>query len=577
MKTRLSFCSLLVLIGIANAEQTVLLEVDGIKDKDLYQNVRIYLSQLSNDDADSSERYQQLVQETVDKALRAKGYYNTQYRFELTPRTSSNKDLLTLYVQLDQPVKLDEREIKITGQAEQDDDFKRLLAKEVPPMGTVLNHETYDNFKSSIEKLSQTNGYFDGQWLYHRLEVHPKEYLADWRLGYDSGKRYRYGKIGFKGNQIREEYLTNILRIKSGDYYYLNDLSILSNDFSSSSWFSSVLVEPSVKQPSKEVDLDILLIPKKKNDIEVGIGYATDVGPRLQFNWKKPWINGRGHSLELNSYLSKPKQRVEFGYKMPVKAQPLHYYYQVSGGLDRENQNDTQFTGAYSAFQRFWNHETGWAFSFGVKTRYDAFEQGSDKFKTFLLYPTASLNRTRSDGRRFPLWGDSQKVTINFGDKAFISEVSFYSFKASTAWVRTYFDNHRIVARAEVGYLKSAEFERIPPSLRYFAGGDMSVRGFGYKKIFPKNNQGKLIGGSHLATGSVEYQYQVYPDWWAATFYDTGLSDKKFSGKALHSGAGIGVRWASPIGAVKFDLAMPVRSPDNKKGLQFYIGLGTEL
>lgn len=155
--------------------------------------------------------------------------------------------------------------------------------------------------------------------------------------------------------------------------------------------------------------------------------------------------------------------------------------------------------------------------------------------------------------------------------------MNFYSAKASTTWIRTYADNHRFYLRGEIGYLNAGEFERIPPALRYFAGGDMSVRGFGYKKISPKDEDGDLTGGSHLITATTEYQYQVYPNWWGAVFYDTGLSAHHYKATDRHSGVGIGVRWASPIGAIKFDLATPVRSPTNEKGIQFYIGLGAEL
>lgn len=560
----------------ATAEQTVLLNVQGISDQTVYNNVRIYLSQLSNDEADGSERYQYLVQETVDKALRAQGYYNTQYQFSLTPRPAPQKDRLTLQVTLDTPVKLDERDIQISGEAAQDSEFQKIL-QNVPAQGSRLNHETYENFKSNLEKTAQARGYFDADWLYHRLEVYPTEHIADWRLGYAGGTRYRYGLIAFKNSQIREDYLTNMLRIKSGDHYLINDLSKLSSDFSSSNWFTSVIVDPKVDEQNKTVNLDVLLQPKKKNDIEVGIGYATDVGIRLQFNWKKPWINSRGDSIELNSYLSQPEQSVEFGYKIPLKSNPLNYYYQLSASAERENQNDTSSTAANIGFQCFWNHETGWAFSLGVKARYDAFEQANSKFNTLLVYPTASLNRTRSDKKRFPLWGDSQKLTVNWGTRALGSEVNFYSAKISSAWVRSFYTNHRFYLRAELGYLKSSRFEQIPPALRYFAGGDMSIRGFSYKAVSPTAPDGKLVGGSHLATGTIEYQYQVYPDWWGALFYDTGLAAERYSRQELHSGAGIGVRWASPIGAIKFDLATPVKSPNNNKEIKFYLGLGAEL
>lgn len=560
-----------------NAEPLVDLEVKGINDKEAKKNVNLYLAQLSNEYADGSERYQYLVETTVDKALRALGYYNTQYRFEQHPRTGK-RALLVLHVQLDsETVKIDETDIALQGDAKQDKDFINLL-KKVPKSGSRLNHKNYDDFKNSIESLAFSNGYFDGNWLYHRLEVYPTEHKADWRLGYDSGNRYHYGQITFKDNQIREEYLRNILKIKSGDSYVANDLSILTQDYLSSNWFSSVMVEPQLNEREKLVDLNVLFQPRKKNEVEVGIGFETEVGPRLQLNWKKPWLNDRGHSIESRTYLSQPEQRFEFGYDIPLRQDPLRYYYQISGSLENEDLNDTKSTAATLGFQRFWTRETGWSFSAGIKARYDSFTQANDTFKTLLIYPTASLNRTRTDGKPYPLWGDTQKLTVNWGSRAIGSDVNFYSYKASTSWARTYFDNHRFYLRAEIGYIKANQFERIPPALRYFAGGDMSVRGFGYKSISPRDpKNGKRIGGSHLATGTVEYQYQVYPDWWGAVFYDTGFASNQFKPKDLHSGTGIGVRWASPIGAIKVDIGTPIKSPDNKKGFQIYIGLGSDL
>ncbi|QIW16146.1 hypothetical protein A4G20_07285 [Pasteurellaceae bacterium RH1A] len=555
----------------AYAHASVTLKVEGIPKGALLDNVNIYLDQLKNEVADGSERHQYVVQQAVDKGLRALGYYNTQYHF------SQSGDVLTLQVQLDQPVKINETDISLTGQASQDSEFEKVL-KEVPKKGTVLNHETYDNFKGEIETLAQKRGYFDGTWLYNRLEVYPKEHIADWRLAYDSGTRYKYGKIAFKGSQIREDYLRNILRIHTDEDYLMNDLSKITSDYSSSKWFSSVLVEPHLNEQDKIVDLDLLFVPQKRNLVEVGIGFATDDGPRLQLNWKKPWLNNRGHNIESATYISKPEQRFEFAYNIPIKEQPLNYYYQFSGSLEREDRNDTKYTGISAAAQRFWTHETGWSFSGGLKARYDAFQQGNqEKQKTLLVYPTASLNRTRTDGNRYPLWGDSQKLTVDYGTKLVGSDVDFYRIKASSAWVRTLAQNHRFYLRAEVGYLNSKNFDRITPALRYFAGGDMSVRGFGYRDISPRGSDGKLTGGSHLMTSAAEYQYQVYPNWWAAAFYDTGLSARDFKGANLHSGAGLGVRWASPIGAIKLDIATPVRSPNNEKGIQFYIGLGSDL
>lgn len=572
-----------------NSEASVELEVKGIKERDkaAWDNVKIYLSQIASGEMNGSERHQYLVQTAVDKGLRAVGYYNTQYRFVQNER-SGKKPLLTLYAELaDSPVKVDDVDVYITGEAKDDEDFIKLIEAK-PKKKSRLNHKEYDDFKSGIDTLAFKKGYFDGEWLYHRLEVYPDEKVADWRLGYSSGSRYRYGEISFTDSQIREDYLRNILKIQSGEYYYANDIAILTQDYSSSKWFTSVFVDPKVNEDEKIVDLNVIFQRKRRNEVEVGIGFETNVGPRFQFNWRKPWINNRGHSLETRTFLSSPEQSFEFGYNIPIKEKPLNYYYQISGSLEHEDVNDTKSTAATLGFQRFWTHDTGWSFSGGIKARYDSFTQGNDSYSTLLVYPTASLNRTRTDGKRYPLWADSQKLTVNWGLKTIaskvdfnssrVSEVNFYSFKASTSFVRTYFDNHRFYLRGESGYLNAGnDFARIPPALRYFAGGDMSVRGFGYKNISPKDPNGKKRGGSHLLTGTFEYQYQVAQDWWGALFYDTGLASTNFSGKGLHSGVGVGVRWVSPVGAIKLDIATPVRSPDNQKGVKIYIGLGMDL
>lgn len=553
------------------------LKIVGIEDEKLLENVQIYVRQLDNGSADLSERYQYLVQQEMDKALRALGYYNTQYHFSVTPAANGKTAQLTVNVQLDQSaVKIRHAEIVLEGEAQKDPDVQKLL-KTAPLAGTVLNHEQYEDFKSAVDSLLYRKGYFDGQWRYHRLEVYPSEHFADWRLGYHSGARYHYGEIRFRDSQIWEDYLQNILRIKSGDAYLASDLATLSSDFSSTNWFSSVLVEPQIDSQKKLVDLNVLLRPRKKNDVEVGVGFATDVGPRFQFNWKKPWLNRRGDSLEVAGYVSKPEQSLEVGYNIPVKSSPLYYYHQFSAGVAREDQNDTEFVGAHLGYQRFWNKKRGWSFSLGAKARYDAFTQARDKFSTLLLYPTASASYLRTDGNRFPLWGEKMGLTVDWGSKMWGSDVNFQRAKANVSIVRNLRSTHRLFVRGELGYLNAGEFPRIPPSLRFFAGGDMSVRGFGYKDISPRNRDGKLTGGSRLATATLEYQYRVYQNWWAAVFYDTGFSAKRFSTEWLHSGAGIGVRWASPIGAIKFDLATPVRSPNNEKGVQFYIGLGSEL
>lgn len=615
---KISLLFLLLFSACVWAERPVLLRVQGINNVELNQNVRIYLQTIDPQEADGSERYQQLVREEIGKALRAYGYYesavnfsvdfaednsqkasllgliknndtiqtalktvgyyDTKEAFTLDPNKEykGDKPLLIADVELGKPVTLEQVDVQITGQAQDDPLFEKLAAN-LPKPGTQLNHETYDDHKSNLQKLARQRGYFDAEFTVHRLEVMPSTRQAWWRLYFDSGERYRYGEINFVDSQIRADYLRNMLAITPYEEYSLSAVSQVTSDFSASGWFSSVLLQPHLHEDTKLVDFDILLRPKKKNSMEVGIGLSSDVGPRLQLGWQKPWINNRGHSFRTNLYVSAPKQTIEATYKMPLLANPLNYYYEFSTGIENENSSDTKSLGVTTAALRYWNHSTGWQYSLGVRSRYDKFTQGQVTDKTFLLYPTASANRTRLQGGLFPTWGDSQRITVDLGRKLWLSDVDFFSVRASTAWIRTLADNHRFLTRFEIGYLHTSAFNRIPPALRFFAGGDRSVRGYGYKKISPKDEKGKYVGASRLATGTLEYQYQVYPDWWAATFVDSGLAANSYHPKELRYGAGIGIRWASPVGAIKFDIATPVRDKDNSKNIQFYIGLGAEI
>ena len=557
-------------------EAKVNVRVQGITQDKLSNNVNLYIDTMDKSEFDGSERHQHLLSENIDKALRVFGYYNSQISYQL--KQTSPKPTLIATVDVGEPVKIEATDIELTGAALKDEAFQK-LSKKVPEKGAILEHEAYDDYKSSLEKLAQQRGYFDAEFPVHQLQVMPSTNQGWWHMVFNSGERYRYGDIRFQHAQIREDYLRNILKIKSGDAYLINDISEMTSDYSSSNWFQSVMVKPTLHEDSKLVDLDVLMYPKKKNSMELGVGYATDSGPHAQIGWTRPWINSRGHSLRSNLYVSSPKQTFEATYKMPLLENPLNYYYEYSLGFEKEDDSDTdtQSTAATAAALRYWNHPTGWQYSAGVRARYDKFTQADFSEKTWLLYPTATISRSRISGGSFPDRADTLSLTVDFGRKLWTSDVDFYRIRATAGWIKRFAHNHRFLTRADIGYLHTSDFKRMPPALRFFAGGDRSVRGYGYKKISPKDKNGKLLGASRLATTTLEYQYQVVDGWWWASFFDAGLAADKFTSDELRYGAGMGVRWASPVGAIKLDIATPVRDKDDSKNIQFYIGLGTEL
>ncbi|RTY55262.1 outer membrane protein assembly factor [Pantoea sp. YU22] len=577
---RIHVCFMTCLLAAAPVAEAakVRLEVQGLTG-DLNKNVRARLSTIGADEVSNDGRFRARVSEAIQQGLKALGYYEPDIDFESRPAPPhGGRPVLIAHVTPGEPVKIAGSTIVLEGDALRDPDYRAWVKEGTPKKGRQLNHGEYDKFKSGFSNLALRNGYFDGDFKKSQLGVSVERREAFWDIDYDSGQRYRFGDVSFSGSQIREEYLKNLVPFKKGDYYSSRDLAELNRRLSATGWFNSVVVAPEFAQgrKTKVLPLSAVVSPRTENTIETGIGYSTDVGPRLKGSWKKPWVNDRGHSLTADAYLSAPEQQLDLSYKVPLLKSPLEQYYIFSGGLKRTDLNDTKADTSTLGVSRYWENSSGWQKAINLKWSLDHFTQGSVTNTTMLLYPGVSLNRTRSRGGLMPTWGDSQRYSVDVSDTTWGSDVDFLILQAQNVWIRTLADKHRFVARGNLGWIETNDFEKVPPDLRFFAGGDRSIRGYKYKDISPRDEDGKLTGASKLATGSLEYQYNVTGKWWGAAFIDSGEAVNDIKQSNFKTGAGFGVRWASPVGPIKLDIARPI-GDNEEHGLQFYIGLGPEL
>jgi translocation and assembly module TamA len=525
------FClvSLLLTSGVASAAN-VRLQVEGLSGT-LEKNVRAQLSTIESDEVTPDRRFRARVDDAIREGLKALGYYEPTIDFDLRPPPAKGRQVLIARVSKGEPVLIGGTNVVLRGGARTDRDYLDLLGTR-PKVGTVLNHGDYDHFKKELTSVALRKGYFDSQFNKSQLGVALDRRQAFWDIDYDSGERYRFGDVTFEGSQIRDEYLQNLIPFKEGDYYQSKDLVELNRRLSATGWFNSVVVAPEFDKARKTKVLPLhgVVSPRTENTIETGVGYSTDVGPRVKATWKKPWMNSYGHSLTTSASISAPEQQLDFSYKMPLN----------------------------------------------LRWSLDHFTQANVTNTTMLLYPGVMISRTRSRGGLMPTWGDSQRYSIDYSNTAWGSDVDFSVVQAQNVWIRTFYDKHRFVTRGNLGWIETGDFERVPPDLRFFAGGDRSIRGYKYKSISPKNDKGQLMGASKLATGSLEYQYNVSGKWWGAMFVDGGEAVSDIRKSDFKTGAGVGVRWQSPVGPIKLDFAVPVGDKD-EHGLQFYIGLGPEL
>ncbi|OON41816.1 hypothetical protein BTJ39_01255 [Izhakiella australiensis] len=574
------YCMCCLVLAAASPVQAapVRLQVEGLSGE-LEKNVRARLSTIGNDEVAPDGRFRARVSEAIKQGLKALGYYEPDISFQLSPPPAGGKrQVLHARVNPGTPVRIAGTTVIIRGGARQDEDFQKLVSTGQPKKGTILNHGTYDNFKSSLNNLSLRKGYFDAQYLKSELGVSVPREEAFWDIDYDSGQRYRFGDVTFEGSQIDNRYLQNLVPFHKGDYYNSADLAELNRRLSATGWFNSVVVAPDFdkSRESKILPLDGVLTPRTENTIETGVGYSTDVGPRVKATWKRPWVNSRGHSFTTSANISAPEQQLDFSYKIPLLKSPLEQYYLLQGGLKRTDLNDTRADSSTLAASRYWESSSGWQRAINLRWSLDHFTQGNVTNTTMLIYPGVSVNRTRSRGGLMPTWGDSQRYSVDVSNTSWASDINFLVLQASNVWIRTLGEKNRFVVRGNLGWIETSDFDRVPPDLRFFAGGDRSIRGYKYKGISPRDADGKLTGASKLATGSLEYQYNVTGKWWGAVFIDSGEAVSDIKQSNFKTGAGVGVRWQSPVGPIKLDIARPIGDDDNHN-LQFYIGLGPEL
>ncbi|MFH4529966.1 autotransporter assembly complex protein TamA [Vibrio diabolicus] len=566
--------ALLTIVGLFafshGAYADVSLTLKGI-DGALEENVSAYLSSIPAKDYSTSLRFQARLDQSITEALNALGYYHAKISYSIP----EGNDELIVSIKPGLPVKVKVMDVVISGEAKDDEEFAKLIERSPLKVGKVLNQGEYDSLKSSIRNLALQRGYFNGDYKLSKLEVIPDFNEANVRLHYDSGIRYHFGPINITGSQIWENRVESMRPFEIGEPYLVSQVGEYNQNLSNTDWFSSVFVEPDLSKldEGRELPIKVSLAPASKNQIETGLGYSTDTGVRGTLKWKKPWVSSRGHSFNTALSLSKPEQTITAGYKIPLD-DVLREYYQLQFGLKHLDNRDTESLESNLAVERHWLTDGGWHKTIYVRHLYENFSQGLQDDGVQFVLPGATFSRTRVRGGNMPMWGDKQSVTIEYGDPALLSETRVLRLLGRSSWIRGIGDNHRGLFRLEGGANITDEFEKLSPSLRFFAGGDNNIRGYGYESISPVDESGALTGGKYIVSSTLEYQYRVYGNWWAATFYDIG--DAFNETPEWKSGAGVGIRWASPVGPVSFDFAWGLDAKPNNE-FRIHFSLGPEL
>ena len=326
-------------------------------------------------------------------------------------------------------------------------------------------------------------------------------------------------------------------------------------------YFSAIDIQP---EPAEGDDLtvpvEVSLAPAKRSVYSAGLRYGTDTGAGVTAGLERRWVNNRGHKLRSQVSLAERRNDLTVQYRIPAFAW-LDGWYTVAASV-REEPYDfidselIELVGSRSGRIGNWELVAGLNYR---RERFDDSVTGENRSYSSLVYPSLWAKWGDRDNALYPRSAQSLELELRAGSTALGSDIDFLQLRAEGRMVRSFGRRNRVLLRAEAGTTASDDFADFPPSLRFYAGGDRSVRGYGYQEIgqFFEGADGRrfVFGGKHLMVVSAEVERMFNRTWGVAAFVDAGDAFDDFNAYDWEIGAGVGLRWRSPVGPVRLDVA----------------------
>ena len=567
---RRAFPLLFLVSAVSVAQAGVKVTVEPAK-RSVRENIEAYIGPVEAGSRADMERQLRHIDEQATLAAQALGYY--QSRNDLKVTGPEDAPLVELKVELGDPVRLDKVAVEVLGPGAGTESFQ-LGVEELLASGQVLNHGRYETLKSRINNRALRYGYFEGQYFKRQLRVDVEQGKADVDIQYSTGPRYSLGAVHFSETQFSDDLLARMVPFEAGTPYDADLVGKLNQDLLSSGYFNGVLVTaPLDRAAGEQVPVEVEITERDPHSLGFGGGYSTDVGARGKMTWDQHWINPQGHSRGASMELSLPRQQISAFYQVPLD-NPITHNLRYFVGWQKEDIDDVQTHSLAVGAEVNKRLESGWQRSVGLRLQQEVFSLGDDSGTATMLIPSLVMQRAQSSGGIDPRRGYSLLLDVQGAKEGVLSSVDFARVMGQVKGLYTLFDNHRFLGRVALGAVATNDFSSIPPSLRFFAGGDQSIRGYDYQSLSPVDSTGETIGARYLISSSAEYQYEFIKSWRAATFVDYGNAVDSLM-DPLKTSVGIGLRWVSPIGPIRFDLARSLSDPD--VGFKIHFSMGPEL
>ncbi|HSW14778.1 MAG TPA: autotransporter assembly complex family protein [Solimonas sp.] len=573
--TILHACCALALAGWAVAASAgIEVQVSGLEDPEK-ENVELRLrirTMAKSPDLDDLlvEGLHARAEDDIRAALQPYGYYSPVIESKLEGTAPDWKASYT--VDKGPPTLITRIDVAVEGAGQGDRIFRRVFRRFPLTTWERLQHAEYEAAKTALSRAAYAEGYLDAVFATSEIRVNPEERSAEIELILDTGPRYFFGPVTVEQQILDEGVAERYVTIQPGQPFDPQQLLDTQFALTDLDYFQSVEIEPKRDQV-KDAQVPVLVhtTPRPRRKWDLGVGYGTDTGARASIANEVRLLNRRGHKIRGELQVSEFKNSLSGEYRIPLGRKAGEYF--GFGGASQTERYEDGESFKYSlntALYRFPGH---WKRKWYLIFEHEESEL-SDRVQTAdLLMPGIELSRSELNDPIVPRRGWSLFTDAHGAQKGALASASFVQARSVLRGVYPYLRRGRLLGRVEYGANLVDDFDDLPASQRFFAGGDQSVRGYDYQSLGPRDDLGKVVGGKFLASGSLETDYFFWDQWGLAAFYDVGGADDNALPQLFH-GVGVGARYRSPVGYIQVDLAHPLTGDDGGIKLHFGVRVG---
>ena len=514
--------------------------------------------------------------EKVREALEPLGYFQAQARVE-TEKSAEGQEILRVTVVPGAPVKVSKVDIKLLGPGEKERALRDLAASFPLKVGDVLHQGKYERARDELRSKALDLGYLGVKYTNHVIRVHRGELRAEIELVLETGPQYRYGEVTFEGAPTYPRaFLERFLDFTPGELYtfektYQSQLNLINSDR-----FSSVSVEAKVEEARDFfVPVKIKLVPSPPKRLRPGVGYATDTGARFSLNYQELNAFHRGHEFNADLNIAERRQAISAIYAFPSPGH-IENRTNLKSGLQQERLD------AYDTLLFTVEAERARSFGMGrvgsvyLQFRQENFSEAGQEGKSSLFLPGLRFTQRQVDDILRPRKGFRYYLELRGSTEFLGAETKFAQALANADFLYPLPHGFSLIPRIQLGTTwQDNPVTDLPPTLRFYAGGDRSVRGYTYQSLGPKDAAGNVIGGKNLIVGSLEVEYALAKNWGVVVFYDVGNAFNSTGDLRLAQGAGVGLRYYTVAGPIRVDVARQINVDDPK--FQLHVSLGFAL